>query len=525
MSKLLFGLLFLLNASSVFAQNLSGTYKGVLSHDRLGQDQLAKLELIYSRAEAGKFHLRAILTFQFGGFDSTEYVSYHYDDVIWNLLTGELTFSQPDQEVQFVSAKIQNGVISGEILASEGRVGTIELSQKGGIKPKLPLIETLGGEYKGACGKTPSVLQLHTYRSTSDTTRLTSPFAAYEAKGQVGMYDPEYCRPTKSKMCTHSKIKSASYNFFSGDLILDGYPYGFSCSVSAGKIKCNDCVYSRVSNEMERPRLSPNKYQEDPIEPIRKALKANLNAGLKGQYVGYVFHENLNVFQKIRIEISTYNRATQSGTALVISTVASIQFGDGDEIIHYRFNPLDYPNPILEKRFVLARAEADVDVLLGVEGVEGGIIHGSWNSHIFGRVGSFVATKNGDLPKLSKSRLMGPVSSGYSQVGGDDIADILVAKGSSPIGSDNPFDPLKLNGYVWRKSNIVEKLGIQGGSYDFYTGRIALIYGEERVMSGNLLAGRNAFLRRLGGGFGTLIQPFELKEFKKVDFGIGIKPK
>jgi hypothetical protein len=92
---------------------------------------------------------------------------------------------------------------------------------------------------------------------------------------------------------------------------------------------------------------------------------------------------------------------------------------------------------------------------------------------------------------------------------------LIVAKGNAPIGSDNPFYPLVLTGYVWNRRQSIQKDGISGGSYDFYTGKVAILFGEEKTLTGFINVNEEAKLRRLGGGFGTLLQKFDTSLFKK----------
>ena len=153
-----------------------------------------------------------------------------------------------------------------------------------------------------------------------------------------------------------------------------------------------------------------------------------------------------------------------------------------------------------------------------INSVMGGVIRGTWNSNIFGRVGSFVVTRNGDLPELPETRLMKSLSSGYEEVGGKRfIANLVIAKGNAPIGSDNPYYPLTMNGYVWRRVQTSLKDPITGGSYDFYTGKIAVLFGAQKTLTGFIKTGSDAKLRRLGGGFGTLMQEFTPMEYRKTN--------
>jgi hypothetical protein len=494
-----------------------GSYRGVVKNEKLSRDQLVKLELIHSRADAGGIKLRAILTLQFGGYDSGEYVSYHFEDVAYNIVNGVLTFNQNDQEVHLSSVRIKDGELTGDMHAAVGLVGPFRLSNKAVIRPENPLVEPLGGEYQGRCGKVPSSMQLMTFRSTKDTTRLGNPFGVYEAKGQLANYNPSYCASKRTDFCTYSKIESASYNFFVGDLVLNGYPFGLNCAVEGSTLRCGECTLKRASDEMKKPSLAPATFGADPIPDIRKRLKEDTRAPLKGQYAGYLFHEQLGMFQRVEMDVATYDQPTDSGTQLIFSATANARFGTSDnEVISYRFNPTEFPNPVLAPQFVLSRPEADVDAVLSIRSIKGGVIQGVWYSMIFGKVGSFVVTKNGDLPELPSDKLFGSVSSGYEEVGGAGvISKVLVGKGNAPIGSDNPFDPLNFGGYVWRRSGTTQKEGIDGGSYDFYTGKIAILFGDNKALNGFLIPGQEPYLRRLGGGFGTIMQSFGTSRYKR----------
>lgn len=220
-------------SSIVFAadEGFFGTYTGVLANERLNRQQLAKLELISFRDMGGDIALQGILTFQLGGFDSGEYVTYHFHDVLFNFMSGRLTFVQTDQDIYIREARIKDGVLTGEISSSTGKVGILKMG-RGNPSGVSNLIEPLNGKYQGRCGRVPSRLQLYTYRSTSDSSRLGNPFGAYEVKGQLAKADSVVCDGSGKRYCVQAKITSASYDYFNGNLVLNGSPYNYTCEVS-----------------------------------------------------------------------------------------------------------------------------------------------------------------------------------------------------------------------------------------------------------------------------------------------------
>ncbi len=511
-------------SAEAFDSNAFGTFTGVVSHDNLGKDQLVKLELIPEREIEGGMKLQAILTLQFGGYDSTEYVSYHYHDIAFNLLSGILTLNETNQEVYIKDAVLKGNIFEGILYSSSGQVGFVRLSKANDILPTQPLIEPLNGEYRGKCGKTPSSLQLFTYRSTNDSSRLGNPYGAYEAKGQFAKRDKVLCAGETKKFCTFSKVSSVSYDFFNGSLGINGDPLNYTCTVNGNKITCGDCQLQRVSNEMQKSRLQQKVDTKDLRKELifSKSSNTATESSIAGVYNGYLYHENLSAYQRVQIELSTYQQQTPNGLTLMISAIARLQFGETqNEILAYKFAPTPFPNPLKKTYFILARPDADVDALLQVTDLEKGIISGRWHSIIFGKVGSFVATKNENLPEIKNPVFLKQVSAVYEEKGASELQDLIlelnVLRDRGPLNSDNPFIPLNIKGWIWRRSGLTEKDTIATSSYDFYTGRVALLYGKDKVVTGliNLTSGSPAKLRRLGGDFGTFMQSFDLVPFRK----------
>lgn len=506
----------------VFAaeEGLFGTYTGVLVNERLNRQQLAKLELISVREMGGDIALQGILTLQLGGFDSGEYVSYHFHDVLFNFMSGRLTFVQTDQDIYIKEARIKDGVLTGEFSSSTGKVGYLKLGRNVSVQTNN-LIEPLNGEYQGRCGSVRSRLQLYTYRSTSDSSRLGNPFGAYEVKGQLAKADPVLCEGSAKRFCVHAKLNSASYDYFNGNLVLNGSPYNYTCDVKGSSIKCGECEFSRISSEMAHPQYEYRIPAKDPFADMGvSGHKSKDASSMAGTYTGYVYHQHLQKYQPVELDVLTYQQPGSQGSVLMVSVHARLKFGASEtEILNYRFDPIEFPNPLVKPQFILARPEADVDALLHVKDFEGGVIQGDWHSIIFGKVGSFVVTKNGSLPAIPKDQLVSSVSGSYEENGNrqhrDLILDLIVSPDRSPINSDNPFFPQNIRGWVWWKSGIIQKESIMQSSYDFYTGRVALIYKNERIIGGSLNLNNKTQLRRMGAGYGTYLQSYDLVPFKK----------
>jgi len=77
--------------------SLSATFErfiGVLRHEKIQRDQLAKLDFILARSDENKLEMSAILTLHFGDFESREYISYHFHKVHHFLIDQTFTFAQ-----------------------------------------------------------------------------------------------------------------------------------------------------------------------------------------------------------------------------------------------------------------------------------------------------------------------------------------------------------------------------------------------------------------------------------------------
>ncbi len=476
--------------------SVGGRYVGVLRHDRLGKEQLAKLDLILARTSKNELEFAAVLTLQMGDFRSGEYVTYHYDSVRFNMLAGTLIFSQTDQPLSIGTMRLAAGELKGKVRSNwVGPVGEMRLRKDGSIKPELPLIEPLWGEYAGRCGRADQALQLYTYRSTADLSRMGHPFAAFEIRGQVGERLPKGCLFSTGgdRPCIMSHIKSGDYNFFREKLILAGTRNDLSCDVRPDGLSCDGCFLRRVSSETAGVRaLTPPTTAgvfTAPTTPEGGMLE-------DGEYEGYVHHDYLGVYQRARLEINTF----QTGAAgeeggLRVESTATVYFGDKDrgEAIHYRFEERAYPNPLVRQVILLRNPKQDTDAIVQITSIEKDVLRGFWHSVTFGRVGAFELRKR-SLPTLPPgAEIMESVAGEYESTDWD--MSLRRRHGTTPISTENPFFPNVFSGSIYlRQVEAPAKARITNGSYDFYTGRIGLERYSEQYFVGTRLSRRKLTL-------------------------------
>ena len=495
--------------------SLFGRYLGVLKHEALKKEQLAKLDFVVSRSSSNELELKAILSLHFGDFKSGEYVSYHYDRVRYNVLTGALVFDSPDQPLSIFVKGFAAGKLVGEVNSIwAGRIGQLILNQEPKeVKPTNPLIEPVWGEYLGNCGDETARLQLYTMRSTEDLAHLAQPFSPYFIKGIM----PMACRDGS---CLNFLFTSGSYNFFAkeGQLTISGPRLSLRCDVDGNDLHCkspiepgsggydlSNCSFKRVSKETMEPRqFSPIKQtgsfssssSETPLS------SEGLKALQSGEYQGYVFHENLGVYQAASLNVNLFQTGSGTEGGARISAFSRLFFGDSksSEFIPYRFQEKAYPNPLLgAQNLVFERVDANMDAVIQITEVTDGVLRGNWYSNIFGRVGPFELRKD-RLPTLPDgAKKMERLSGTYigtktltpSSLAGQWSIQLQVAPGTKPpTTTENPFFPNFLTGTMYLE-NITPRMAITNGSYDFYTGRFGFVKGEGSSSENSWIGSQN----------------------------------
>lgn len=501
------------------AQTQFGRYLGVLKHAQIEQDQLAKLDFIVDRQSGTKFKMIAVLSLYFGDFNSREYVSYHFDSVNFNVLTGALVFDQPDQGVTLIAEHFGSGNFTARLRStSAGDIGVLQLTQSSSVIPERDLVQPLWGEYRGTCDDVRTVLQVQTQRSSGDTSRMGNPFGTYDVSAQLAEVDPSACLDG-STLCVVRTFDSGVYNFFKGSFDLVGKYKTMRCKVSGMGLSCDKCTLRRTSNEASTSGekaypTSVGGYSGVPMpggnEP---SVKPAASTSLSGTYSGYLFHERLGVYQAVSLNIASYQATGASGNpSLFVSAVSSMYFGgfDSPEYVNHRFNEREFP--LLSPQIVLERIEGDVDAVVQLTQLGNGTARGIWYSVLFGRVGTFELKNGVQPPPPSGAKLMAPLSGKYQN--GDWKLDLNIVRESTPVNTVNPFYPLTLQG-TFRLENITANIRIASGAYDFYTGKIGFKL-EDDIMFSGFRDGDHLMLKRPTAGILRPLIPHKFQTFEKV---------
>lgn len=510
--KLLVFLLFFIGVSSTCFSLPTVRYTGVLRHNAIQRDQYVTLDLVYNPQSETESSWLGLLKFYFGDLKSREYISFHFDTA--HLHGDWLVFDQINQEVSVSFPKFSEEELVGTLRTSFITDHPELILRKDGQVPlKYPLIEALWGEYNGVCQGKKEKLQLYTYRSIQETTKMGHPFSDYEIVGELGEENPSQC--TETGYCIRNLFFSGAYNFYTQNLDLFGRYANARCVMIKGGIKCGSCEYLKVSGEdssthdvpLGAHAEFPNLHVGDKIDPKK----------LEGAYFGYVYHELLNEYQAADLDLFAVP-PKQAGGPIGLSTLFRIYFGDfnSQEALTYRYDPV-----FLDKndtRFVLAKPTLteinEMDAVLEITSASQEAIQGVWYSLLFGRIGTFYLRRSSP-PSLSADKIkMGPLTGEY--IFDKLLLNIGVAAEKIPSNLENPFSPLNFVGRMFHTEALWPAKDFRGGSYDFYTGRIALFLDQkDRYLIGNREDANSLELR-----FNTLnllspLLPFEGSHFVK----------
>lgn len=523
MTKLFLALFLAFTGHSALAddQPVFAPYVGVLQNKLIDQEQLARLDFIVSRQEGNELRLMAVLKLFFGAFESREYVSYRFDDVRYNLLSGQLVFDRPDQDATLVVTRFADGTLSGQLRsASAGDVGTLTLGHSDAAVSTRPLIQPVWGEYRGFCHGANQRLQIQTSRSSRILVGAGDPFAAYTLTAQLAVDGADVCIGTGSS-CVSYTYNSGTYDFHKGELALFGRADQLSCRATATGLSCtNGCDFKRSSNEAAtgtRHSVARTRaFWPKAPEPARDEPAAPAPATIQGEYRGYVHHELLGKYQAASLNIVSFQDPQGGGgNQLRLSAVGTLFFGPhgSPESLPYRFVEKSFG--LTTPQVVFENAAAGIDAVIQVTSFADGEIKGIWYSQIYGRVGEFSMQKDG-LPSLPANAQVFETIRGYYE--SPEWTLTLQAARTGEVGTFDPFCPLDFKGYM-QMPMITANIEIAGGSYDFYTGKMTLLLEGNTLFAGYRTERSRIFLKRPTPGPVRPLQPHEPAVFTLVSPG------
>lgn len=442
-----------------------GRYLGVLRHERMAQDQLARLDFITDQDTGDTVKLRATLILYFGDYNSDEYASYDYRQITYHRQSGALVFDSADREVHFVVNSFDGQQLNADLRTGNGVVGRLILSQSSEVQVERPLVQKIWGEYRGVCGGVGQRFQVQSSPSHPIATNRTDPFAPFIVMAQLGDNGGAGC-PLGASTCVTRVFHDADYDIFAGHIDFHG-PYGsMACNVDEVGITCGECRYKRSSNETVRSGAITLPISK-PEWTIKPGAPASSQA-IDGVYRGYVHLEHRDIYQAMTIAVTTYS---QNGETMV-SIISSLRFGghtDTDQSINTKFDPR--PLSTLAAEPVFDRDDNSTDMILKVRKIADGVVEGDWYSRRYGFVGSFILTSHGTVelkyPEKIDSKLSGKFSDGKLSI------DMIVAMSDREINSKDPFSPLTIQGNLWYV-DMTPRKPFTETAFDPFTGKFSI---------------------------------------------------
>ena len=510
--KLFILLVFFLLANSPAFSLPTIRYTGVLRHHSIKKDQYVTLDLVANPQSEVESSWLGLLKFYFGDLQSREYISFHFDTA--HLHGDWLVFDQINQEVSVSFPKFSEEELIGTLRTSfTTDHPDLILRKDGNVPLQYPLIDALWGEYDGVCGGKKEKLQLYTYRSIQETTKTGHPFSDYEIVGELGVENPRQC--TETGYCIRNLFFSGAYNFYTQNLDLFGRYANSRCNITESGIKCGDCEYKKTSGE--DASVHPQKPGNKPEFPRKSQGRKIDPKKLEGAYFGYVYHEILNEYQAADLDFFVVPPKTDGGP-VGLSSLFRIYFGDfkSQEALTYRYDPVFLSETA--NRFVLAKPTLteinEMDAVLEITSADEEHIEGVWYSLLFGRIGDFYFRKS-KPPELSADKIkVGSLTGEYTFQ--NLLLNVGIAAEKIPSNLENPFSPLNFVGRMFHTEALWPARDFRGGSYDFYTGRIALFLDQkDRYLIGNRETSTSIELRVNTLSLLSPLLPFEGSHFVK----------
>ena len=196
------------------AAPIAGTYFAILNHGDTGFYQQARITLRTVNPD-GNLRISANVQLFFGEPDSNEFLTYDFQNIDYNLLTGQMDISNDSADISMIGI-LRNGRIEGEWFSQlVGLVGTFD-AQKGEY-PEPPsadavLVRSLSGRYLGSLAMTSDQANLPervtmSFVTTQDTTGDTAIHITGFSRFYLGEFD--------SREYIELEFVDIQFNFFS----------------------------------------------------------------------------------------------------------------------------------------------------------------------------------------------------------------------------------------------------------------------------------------------------------------------
>jgi len=210
---------------------ISGLYKSVLLHEGTKFYQVANITLRTIQVGSGQLKISANVRVFFGDDTSNEFLTYEFDDVPYNFITGQMSIKDPKNDVSLVGIfKPSAGTFEGDWFSTIiGKVGKFS-AKKAPTAPPAPaegiLVRTLTGQYRGKLTNTNpqsnlperATISLVTTQDTSTGTPII------KISGTTRLYLGDF----ESFEYVETKLVDVNFNFYNRYLTARTADYGLT---------------------------------------------------------------------------------------------------------------------------------------------------------------------------------------------------------------------------------------------------------------------------------------------------------
>jgi len=211
--------------------SVQGLYRAVLNHDGASKFyQVANITLRTVQSGAGQLKVSGNVKVFFGDWNSNEFLTYEFDDVPYNFITGQMSFRNEKNDVSLVGIfKPGAGTLEGDWFSTIiGKVGKFVAQREKTPAPPTDgiLVKTLTGHYRGAIKNTNPQSNLPeratiTFVTTQDTSG-TAP--VIKITGNTRLYLGDF----ETLEYVETKLTDVQFNFYNRYLTAKTAEYGLT---------------------------------------------------------------------------------------------------------------------------------------------------------------------------------------------------------------------------------------------------------------------------------------------------------
>ena len=514
--------------SSFAGLELEGRYRGYLLPDK----KLVKIPLQLDFFKVGPGIFSAVLKLSFGHFDSHEYVSQYYRDVVCVDHCGEIILNGDDWDLSLFELVIHKKEMRGKFRShsgyAKGRVLLKKLPEKKVGYVNSPFVELdrlaellerktfplISGQYVGECSDGNKYLQIEASKWYSIFEPGQTPFYGYRFTGRIGKADGS-CGG-EDVFCLENNFYDGTFNPYTGSLKMTGYPKNVRLSLDGDFAYLNGCKLKK-EKDLDIAYVPAGEFLNPIMEKIATWKQAEnkseelISSDLDGYYKGFLFHTQLNRYQVMDASVESIRQASDANRIQFYPS-AWLHFDHPQDSGEFKIS-FPFKKVIFDPEVPYMIWDSGADAIAKIDCWQKNLIMGQWISRTFGVVGPFVLSRHGTLPpfKIKGSKLksgLGLYKSEHWSL------ELFGLEDRNPVDLAS-FFPIQIYGGA-QIPRVTEMKTVDAGVYDFYSGSIAFRLSDTRVVTGSVNGEDLRLFWPSNPRWGVKMLPMTLQLFKHV---------